>query len=181
MSGAGPLENLPEPDELPDDVESITDPGQYALRRRLGQILDARERVVKARQEAREMRDDELRGESRDLIENRTHGHIAYAVHEYAVEVEPLIESAGEKLETDWPEGGNPWRDLQDYINKMGFVPQDCPAVAGGRRAFGRDDDGRLAPPDSRCTLIVYRYLNRALADLGLDVTRADDKPFNRY
>lgn len=172
--GQDKIEQLPEPEENDTGgVDDIKDPGEYALRRRLEQILDARERVVQARNEAHEKYEDVRNREDR---ENLAHGHVAQAVHEYACEVEALIAQQNE-IETDWPED-TLWGDLTDYINAMGYVPGDCPAAVTGRE---RPDTEKRYPPESRFSLVVYRYLNRVLAEMGLDAQLDSGRDMSRY
>lgn len=135
----------------------LADPDDYHRAQRLKEIHDARRQAAKARREAADKYDDIRHPEDR---RNRQHAYLGRRVHQYGIELEPLIDATN--VDTEWPDN-LPWLTFADYLDSMGYVPGDCPAAISGRKA---PEDGKTYPTEGKFTTIVYRYLNRVLAEV---------------
>ena len=136
----------------------LADPDDYHRAQRLKEIHEARRKAAEARRTAADKYQDVRRVENR---RNQRHAYVARHVHQYAIELEPLIDAA-DGLDAEWPDT-LPWPTFPAYLDSMGYVPGDCPAAVVGDT---RPEEGKSYPAEGRCSTTVYRYLNRVLAEV---------------
>lgn len=121
----------------------LADPGDYHRAQRLKEIHGARNQVRNVRQEGR------------DAMNNKIPYKLQSAVHEYALELEPIVNQI--TLDTNWPKAA-PWDSFDEYCDLLG---QSIEEHQGNPEL-----NAEFTTATINESLIVYRYLNNVLAEI---------------
>lgn len=155
----------------------VLDPEQYNQNRRLKDIHDAREEVLKLRRRVTQ---------SEDILkkwsEEKRNREFATAVAEYAMQLEPIMERTQPGKELLYEDEVGPYNGLSQFIGSLGTVTvvseiEDEPSNRLSH-ADQRSDDKEVIrrPVEERTSYLAFRKCNEFMAQVGLDADIAEQK-----